>query len=182
MGDGGRPAYRLYTDPDRKIIVAALWYWRRDPEKQRSFAVLQLLDSLFTPYDAIELELGTKEIRGEEFGYLAVTNTAPDRSTDGRTHTKPDRNIAPDRRPLSAPDREAFRKSRLQLLQAKVDRYRNKKLDELEIAYCSHCYLAFELLAIGDPRARFTFATVQWEISEAECKRLAAIFDSEARP
>jgi len=177
-GEGGRPAYRLDTDPDRKIIVAALWYWRTDKE-QRSFEVLQLLDNLLTPHDVIELELGTQMIDGTEHECLTVKNTVPDRDNDRRTHKDQRRNIAPDRRPLSAPDRESFRKSRLQLLRAKIDRYRNKKLGKLETAYCSQCDLAFGLLAIGDyARAMFTLATVQWEISEVEGKRLAAILTS----
>jgi hypothetical protein len=170
-GDGGRPALTLDRDPDRKIIVAALWYWRTH-EAQRSFAVLQWLDSLFTLHDVIEL--GTRMIDGAE--RLTVENTAPDRKVNRRAREDERRNIAPDRRPLSAPDLKAFRKSRLQLLRAKVDRYRNKKLDELETAYCSHCDLAFLALVAGDyATAMFTFATVQWGISEVEGKRLAAI-------
>jgi hypothetical protein len=174
-GDGGRPKLRLDTDPDRKIIVAALWYWRTHGA-QRSFEVLQLLDNLLTQHDVIELEVGTQMVDGAEYGRLTVINTASDRKADGRTHSDPGRNVAPDRRPLSGPDRGAFRKSRLQLLRAKIDRYRNKRLDKLETAYCSHCDLAFMALAADDPvGAAFIFATVGWEMSEAERKRLAAI-------
>ena len=44
-GDGGRPAYKIHDDPDRWIIVTALWL-RDDPKDHRSFAVLQMLDYL----------------------------------------------------------------------------------------------------------------------------------------
>jgi hypothetical protein len=169
-GDGGRPALTLDTDPDRKIVVAALWYWRTH-EARRSLAVLQWLDALFTPHDVINI--GTKIIDGAE--HLIVENTEPDRDTDKRPQDE--HGATPDRRPWSAPGRTSFRKSRLQYLRGKVDRYRNKMLDERETAYLSHAEFAFLLLAAGNyPAAMFAFASVQWEISEVEGKRLAAIF------
>jgi hypothetical protein len=51
---GGRRAYRLDTDPDCWVIVAALWF-RHDPKDQRSFAVLQALNVLLAPHDSIEV-------------------------------------------------------------------------------------------------------------------------------
>jgi hypothetical protein len=74
-GDGGRPKDKLYNDPDRWIIVGALWY-KKNPREQRSFAVLQALDNLSTQYDCIELARGTKVKDGIEYGALAIVNTA----------------------------------------------------------------------------------------------------------
>lgn len=141
-GDGGRPALRLYNDPDRKVIKAALWFWRTH-EAQRSFEVLQMLDALFTPHDTIKLRPPSDQERWElarkcgaqlvdEKYKLVIENTAPSRAPDTRTHSDAGRNVAPDRRLLSAPDRKAFRKSRLQYLRAKVDYYRGKRLDDRE--------------------------------------------------
>ncbi len=177
-GEGGRPAYRLDDDPDRRIVVCALWFWN-DPEVQRSSAILQLLDALFTPYPTVELSLGTQLIGGTEYGRLSVTNTMPDRAPDRRTHQDQRRNVAPDRRPLSAPSGEAFRKSRLQLLQEKINHYRNKPLNEREESFYRTCNVAFAELARGNHAlAIFALASAGWTISEAEGKRLAAILAS----
>jgi hypothetical protein len=168
-GDGGRPALTLDRDPDRKIIVAALWWWRGHDEQQ-SFKVLQWLDALFTPYGAIKL--GTETIDGET--RLTVENTSRDRHPGNKRAQ--DGNI-PDRRLCSAVGREALRKSRLGHLRDKVDSYRSKTLDEQEAAYFSRCAFAFLALAAGDyPTAMLTFASAGWEISEVEGERLREIF------
>jgi hypothetical protein len=164
-GDGGRPAYRLDTDPDRRVIVAALWYWRTR-EAQRSFEVLQLLDNLFAPADVIDIESGDNR--------LTITNTA-DRIPGRRNHKDVQRNVAPDRRPWAAPNGKAFRKSRLQDLRDKIDRCRRAKLTGPSLAFYNHSILGLGLLAIGNPMAQFALASAGWTISEVEGKRLAAI-------
>jgi hypothetical protein len=168
-GDGGRPALTLDRDPDRKIIVAALW-WFRGHDEQQSFKVLEWLNALFTPHYAIKL--GTKIRDGER--RLTVESTVRDRHVGSKSPQ--DGNI-PDRRPRSAIDRDSFRKSRLGHLRDKVVSYRSKTLDEQEAAFFSRCALAFLALAAGDyPITMFTFASAGWEISEVEGERLREIF------
>ena len=45
-GEGGRPRYALHDDPDRLIVIAALWFW-----DDVSALSLQMLDFLFAPHD-----------------------------------------------------------------------------------------------------------------------------------
>jgi hypothetical protein len=160
-GDGGRPALTLDQDPDRKIIIASLWFWRTR-DKQRSIPILQLLDFLFSEHDVIAV--------ATEPGKLTLENTTPNRATCA--------NAPPEHRPLSAPGGRAFRRSRLRRLQQKIDDYRDKEMTGAELAYCSQAELALAMLATGNPMAQFTFATVGWEISEAEGKRLALILSA----
>lgn len=160
-GDGGRPALALDQDPDRKIIIASLWFWRTR-DKQRSIQILQLLDFLFTEHDVIAV--------ATEPGKLTLENTTPNRKTFA--------NAPPEYRPLSAPGRRAFRRSRLRRLQQKIEHYRDKNLTEMETAYCTQAFLALEFLAKGNPMAQFALATVGWTIGNAEGKRLALILST----
>ena len=166
---GGRRAYRLDQDRDRKIVVAALWFWQTR-KAQRSFEVLELLDALFTDNDKINIELGDNR--------LTITNAAGDRRPDRRNHRDTRRNVAPDRRPKAAPNGKAFRKSRLQALRDKIDRYGDAKLTGLEVAFLTHSFVGLGKLSVGDPTGMFALASAGWTLSEAEGKRLASILAS----
>jgi hypothetical protein len=167
-GDGGRAAYKLHDDPDRWIIIAALWF-RDDPKGQRAIETLQALDCLLTAHDSIELALGTTVRDGLEYGCLSITNTAPQRALSSNSNWM-------ERRPLSAPGGRAFRRSRLQLLQRKVDSYRRAKFSEREAKFGSLAFLALDFLAGGrGDLAGPTLAMLGWDMAGPARERLAGI-------
>ena len=97
--------------------------------------------------------------------------------TDIRATSAPKTAIYPTAARVPQSSREAFRKSRLQYLRDKIDRYRRKTLDAQEVAYLTHVEFAFLSLGAGDyPTAMLAFASAGWEISEVEGKRLREIF------
>jgi len=169
-GEGGRPARKLYDDPDCWIIVAALWL-RTDPKDQRAFETLQMLDFLLTPHDSIELARGTRVRDGVEWDCLSITNTTPPRAVASNS---------PGRRPLSAPGRQAFRRSRLQLLREKVDFYRHAKLSEREARFCQLCFLGLYFAVGGRVEAVPILKMVGWDLPEAARARLAVIIGRNA--
>jgi hypothetical protein len=174
-GVGGRPAFTLYNVPDRWIVVTALWF-RSDPREQRSLAILQALDFLLTPYDSIDVEVGTcvRERDGVEHGRLSMINTEPPRAPSGILE-----NFPPDRQPLSAPGRKAFRRSRLKNLPEKVDRYRRAKLARQEELFLGLSHLAFNFIAHGDLfSAGSILAKIGWEMNDSTRSRLAEILSS----
>ena len=174
---GGRPAYRLDTDPDRKAIVCAiaLWPW------SRSSTALQLIDALFTPHASVKLRRPSgRETRAlvRKFGaqlvservVLTVENTASPRLLGVNSAA---------RRPTSEPGGRSFRRSRLQHLQAKVARYRRTKLHplSLEASFFRHAMLGLMAFAAGDVvGAGLLLATIDWTLSEAEQARLVDLF------
>jgi hypothetical protein len=80
QGDGGRPAYKLYDDPDRWVVIGAMWLRDYDPKAQRSYETLQLFDYLLTPHDDIKFEPGEpRMVGGVEYVQVGVVNTAPQR-------------------------------------------------------------------------------------------------------
>jgi hypothetical protein len=173
-GEGGRPALKLYNDPDRMIVVSALRLGS-DPQEQRSLAILQALDFLLTEYDSIEVELGTCVRHGVERGRLSLINTEPPRA--------PSANFPPDRQPLSAPGRRAFRRSRLRLLRDKVDRYgrasRANELGKREVWFRDLSFLAFDFITNGRwLEAGLVLQKIGWEMNESTRARLAEILSN----
>jgi hypothetical protein len=172
-GDGGRPRLTLYDDPDRWIIVAAMWL-RGDPKERRSLATLQALDFLLTPYDSITVELGHAMRDGREWGRLSMENTAPPRAVSA--------NAPPTHRPLSAPSGRAFRRSRLQLLRKKIDHYRRAKLTKQEALFHGLSFLALDFISHGEGlKASAILQRLGWDMNEATRLRLAEIIDGPGR-
>jgi hypothetical protein len=137
-GDGGRPKgemIRIYDDPDRLIIETARWL-RKDPREQRTKALLQALDFLFTPHDCIGLA-----IERVEYGALGITNTTPLRL--------PTRN-SPARKLHSAPGGAALLKSRVQNLQEKMIRFQMVRPNKKENLWRGLFHLALDFLAHGE--------------------------------
>ena len=165
-GDGGRPAYKIHDDPDRWIIVTALWL-RDDPKDHRSFAVLQMLDYLLTPHNSIEVERGSRMVDEVEYGCLSLTNTEPPR--------EPSSNCPPDRQALSAPGRRAFRHSRLKHLQEKVGFYQRAKLSEREARFYSLTQLGLDFIVGGRREAGPVLKMLGWEMTAMARQRLADI-------
>jgi hypothetical protein len=175
-GDGGRPRYKLYEDPDRWIVIAALWYSRSDPKEQMGIAHLQALDNLLTKYEKIELALGALPIEerlrgGIEHRSLSIANTEPPLKVATNS---------PARRPLSAPGGMTARRSRLQGLQFKVQQWQRARLNKSEELWKGLCHLALDFMAMGEPdKALPLLAKVGWDLPEAARKRLAEILPAD---
>ena len=81
--NGGRPALRLYNDPDRWIVIMELWL-KDDPREQRShgrlYDRLEAFDLLLSPHnDGIEARIrdphgGRRRVRPDRHNQYA---TAP---------------------------------------------------------------------------------------------------------
>jgi hypothetical protein len=170
-GDGGRPSYKLYEDPDRWIVIAALSY-RSDPKEQRGIAQLQALDNILTKYEKIELALGALPIEerlrdGIEHRSLTIANTERDLALATNS---------PARRPLSAPGGMTARRSRLQGLQFKAQQWQLARLNKSEELWKGLCHLALDFMAMGEPdKALPILAKVGWDLPEAARNRLAEI-------
>jgi hypothetical protein len=169
-GDGGRRQLRLYNDPDRWIIIIALWL-RDDPGEQRSATTLEAFDLLLSPHDGIELELGTRMVDGVEFVQLSLTNTQPMRS-DGP-------NNLPDHLPRAAPGGQTYRRSRLDALRAKVSFYQRKTLTRFEEKFYTPALMALDMIAGGRPEvADPLLRMVKWEMNEVARARLATLLNA----
>ena len=95
-GSGGRPTYTLSTDPDRVIVITAIYLW-----DTVGTAPLQFLDATFSGDNAVKFDFDT-------LGVIGVVNTRPEQKPNWRK-----RNEQPDRKLLSAPGGNALRRSRV---------------------------------------------------------------------
>lgn len=174
-GDGGRPAYTLVDDPDRFVIVAALWFGD-DRKGRRAYETLQALDFLLTRHD-ISLEVAPDLVQIPGLGarrVLSLTNPEPSRRLARNS---------PARRPHSAPGGAAFRRSRLQLLREKVDRYSRAKLTKREVWFRDVAWLGLDFVAHGRLiEAAPVFAAIGWQIDESVASRLLGILSGLALP
>jgi hypothetical protein len=166
-GDGGRRPLRLYSDPDRFLVVIVLWL-RPDLRERRSYDTLEAFDLLLSPHDGIELELGARMVAGVEFVEIGITSTQPLRSNGP--------NNLLDHLPRATPGGQTFRRSRLDALRAKVAFYQRKDLSALERKFCRPCFMALDMLAGGRPEmADPLLRMVKWEMNEAARERLAKL-------
>ena len=166
-GRGGRPPLRLYSDPDRFVVIIALWL-RDDPREQRSYTTLEAFDLLLSRHDGIELELGTRIVAGVEFVQIGINSTQPLRSNGP--------NNLLDHLPRATPGGQTFRRSRLDDLRAKVAFYQRKDLNALELKFCRPCFMALDMLAGGRPEmADPLLRMVKWDMNEAARERLAKL-------
>jgi hypothetical protein len=138
-GSGGRPTYTLGTDPDRLIVITAIWFWDAIGSNP-----LQFLDAIFSGDDAVKFDFDT-------LGRLGIVNTRAEREPEWRTYSDVERNIAPDRRHLTAPNGDVLRKTRIDQLRRKVARYREMGLSAEDAQYCRAVMDGwFMLQATGD--------------------------------
>jgi hypothetical protein len=166
-GEGGRPLVPLFTDPDRFIVITALWLRRGDPIAQRSFPVLQAADNLLTPYDSIELAIDSIEQDGKPYRRLTITNTQAPRALASNS---------PARRPHAAPGGGALRISRLKNLRKKVQLYQSAQLSKEEVLWRDLCFMALDFIAHGEGlRAAPILVTIGWQLNDAARARLAEI-------
>ncbi len=118
-GSGGRPTYTLSTDPDRVIVITAIYLW-----DTVGTVPLQFLDATFSGDNAVKFDFDT-------LGVIGVVNTRPEQKPNWRK-----RNEQPDRKLLSAPGGNTLRRSRVDGLRRKVTRYRDTGLSADDAAYC----------------------------------------------
>ena len=132
--------------------------------------MIEALDNLLTPHEGVELILETRPMNDSEYGCLGIVNVTDDRI--------PGTNL-PDRLPRSSPGEWAYRKSRLQNLQAKIKKYQPAQFAKTEAQWFVTCLTGFKLLAAGLGQMGFyALASAGFELPEAARARLIKILQS----